>query len=89
MSLGSQMTDISVNNQIAHFNTGLYGDPLKNENFKNRALSCFNLAQIRSKAKISCNLDFWWLRKTWTDRQTDKIHPCFISIDAFILEIKT
>ena len=57
MNLGPNMADISVDNQRANFDTGPYGDwgptPLKNQNFKNRALSCFQLAQIRSRAKMS------------------------------------
>ena len=53
MSLGLQMTDISVDNQMANFNTRSYGDPHKNQNFENRAPLCFKLAQIRPRAKIS------------------------------------
>ena len=34
------------------FNTAPYGDPLKIQNFENRASSCFKLAQIRLRAKI-------------------------------------
>merc|ERR1712102_143399 len=53
------------------FNTGPYGDPpLKNQNFENRASSCFKLAQIRPRAKISLTWVFWWLRKTWTHKHT-------------------
>ena len=50
MSLCSQMADTSVNNQIANNDTGPYGDPLKNQNFKNLASSYFKLAQIRPRA---------------------------------------
>ena len=45
----------------------IYGTPLKNQNFENRAPSCFKLAQIRPRAKISWAWYFWWLRKTWTN----------------------
>ena len=49
-----KMADISVNNQMANFNTGQYGipPPLKMENFEIRASSCFKLAQIRPRANI-------------------------------------
>ena len=45
------MVDISVDDQRANFNTGPYGDPLKNQNVENQALSCFKLAQIRQIRK--------------------------------------
>ena len=57
------------------------GTPLKNQNFENRASICFKLAQIRPRAKISWAWDFWWLRKTRTNRQTNPQDSCFISID--------
>ena len=47
------MADTSLDNQRAHFNTVPYGNPLKNQNFENRALSCFKLAKIGPRAKIS------------------------------------
>ena len=37
-----------------------------NQNFENRASSCFKLAQIRPRAKMSWCWDFRWFRKTWT-----------------------
>ena len=43
------------------------------ESVNNRASSCFKLTQIRPTAQISWRCDFWWLHKTWTDIQTDKI----------------
>ena len=57
------------------------GTPLKNQNFENRASTCFKLAQIRPRAKISWAWDFWCLRKTRTHRHTDRQDSCFISID--------
>ena len=66
MNIGPQMADISVDNQMAYFNTGPYKKghfftldhmgtplPLKNQNFENWASTCFKLAQIRPRAKIS------------------------------------
>ena len=43
------------------------GTPLKNQNFENQASSCFKLAQIRPRAKISLPWVFWWLQKTDID----------------------
>ena len=43
MSLGPQMADIIVNNQMANFNAGPYGDPLplKNKNFEKSGFVMF------------------------------------------------
>ena len=46
MSLGLQMADIILNNQMANFNTGPYGDPLKNQNVE----KCF--LHVREDRKI-------------------------------------
>ena len=54
----------------------------KNRNFENRATSCSNQAQMTPWAKISWSKDFWWLRKTWTDRQTNRHDSFFISINV-------
>ena len=54
MYLGHQMAKIRVENRKGPiFNTGPYGDPLKNQNFENRASSCFKLAKIKPRAKMS------------------------------------
>ena len=37
---------------------------------KNRISSCFQLAQIRPRAKMSWPWDSWWLRKMWTNTPT-------------------
>ena len=50
------------------------GTPLKNQNFENRASTCFKLAQIRPRAKISWIWDFWGLWKTRT-KFYPKIYP--------------
>ena len=51
---------------------------LKNEHFENRASLYFNFKLVQSgpEAKISFSFpkwDFWFLRKTWTDHQTDRL----------------
>ena len=67
------------------------GTPLKTQNFENRASSCFKLAQIRPRTKMSWAWDFWWLRKTRTNKQTNKQtdtqDSCFISIDIIYISI--
>ena len=51
--------------------------PLKIQISKIGVSSCFKLAQIRQRAKMSWPCDFWWL---WTDTQDS----CFISIDRYL-----
>ena len=51
------------------FSTNNY-DGNRNISISNRASSCFKLAQIRPRAKISWPSDFWWLLKTWTNKPT-------------------
>ena len=55
MSLGPQISDISVNNRKgAHFLTlDHMGPPLKNQNFENIFFACLRGPKIRTSAKFS------------------------------------
>ena len=74
MVLGVKMAEIFEKNTKKRIlkNTKNAHRIRKNEKFKNRASSCSNQAQMTPWAKISWSWDFWWLRKTWTDRHTDR-----------------
>ena len=97
INIGSQMGDISVNKQRANFNTGPYGDPLKNQNFENRASTCFKLAPklgLEPKFHESGTFDGFGKRgqsfilgplvaEKKVDRHAYIQDSCFISIDMF------
>ena len=58
------------------------GTPLKNQNFENRASSCFKLAQIRPRAKFHDPGTFGGFGKR-KHKHTNTKDSCFISIDIF------
>ena len=74
MNLGPQIADISVDNRRANFNTGPYRDPPWKIQILRIIISKIGLCHVLSRPKLVLEpkwpLDFWWLRKTITDRQT-------------------
>ena len=54
MSLGPQIADIIVNNQIANFQHWTkWGPPLKNQNFEKHFFACLKGPKNRPRAKFS------------------------------------
>ena len=79
MSLGPQMADISVSNQMANFNTGPYGEPpLKIKILKIGFRHVLSWPTLGLETKFHEAVTFGGFGK---HAQTNQQDSCFISID--------